>query len=303
MRLAKRFAPLAQEFCPRAPISMLRKTNNPQADVLVHEPRRVCALTIAGSDSGGCSGIQADLKTFAALGVHGLCAITAATAQTLRSVEALGALRPTVVAAQIDAAFSGFDPAAVKIGMLASAANLAVIAGRLRQHAARNVVLDPVLAASSGTPLLPPRALAMLLRELCPLADVLTPNVPEAELLLGRRLRRAADLPHAARDLLATGAGAILLKGGHLRGAIVRDWLADASDTVEFAHDRLNVRARGTGCSLSAAIAAHLALGSTLAEAVRQAERFLQAAMRHAYAPARGPRRALDPLAAMRRPK
>ena len=258
---------------------------------------RICVLTIAGSDSGGCSGIQADLKTFAALGVHGLTAVTAVTAQTLRRVDALGALRPAAVTAQIDAAFAGFEPAAVKIGMLATAATLTAVAGRLRRYAAPNIVLDPVLVSSSGTPLLPRRALAALRCELLPLVRVLTPNVPEAELLLGRPLRGAADLPHAARDLLETGARAVLLKGGHLRGRTVRDILIDDGGTVEFAHDRLRIAVRGTGCALSAAIAAHLAAGKQLVDAIRDAEAFLQAAMRRAYRPSRGTRWALDPAA------
>lgn len=277
---------------------MLRKTNTSQERLAPNQQVRICALTIAGSDSGGCSGIQADLKAFAALGVHGLSAITAVTAQTLRRVEALGALRPAAVTAQIDAAFAGFSPAAVKIGMLASAATLVAVADRLRRYAAPNIVLDPVLVSSSGTPLLPRRALAALRRELCPQARVLTPNVPEAELLLGRPLRSAADLRHAACDLLETGARAILLKGGHWRGRIVRDFLVDAGGTVEFAHDRLRVDARGTGCTLSAAIAARLAAGSDLAAAVAEAEAFLQATLQHAYRPARGNRCALDPIAA-----
>jgi len=238
----------------------------------------VAALSIAGSDSAGAAGIQADLKAFAAMNVHGLSAITAVTAQNLRRVTSVHVVPAREVARQIHAVFADFRIAAVKIGMLGSAANVAAVAAALRQQHARNIVLDPVLASSSGTPLLTPRGLAILRKELIPLADLLTPNLPEAAILLGRRVRDA-DAPAAARDLLALGARAVLLKGGHGRGRVVRDILVDAGGVREFAHPRLRLRARGTGCVLASAIAAGLAQGQSLAAAIAAAEAFLQQAL------------------------
>jgi hydroxymethylpyrimidine/phosphomethylpyrimidine kinase len=254
-------------------------------------------LAIAGSDSSGCSGVQADLKALAACGVHSLSVITAVTAQTTRRVESIHRVPAAQVAAQLRAVFADFHIAAVKIGMLASADNIDAVADGLRIDAARNIVIDPVLVSSSGTRLLPARALDRLRHALFPLATLLTPNVPEAETLLGRRLRGPTDLVGAAQDLLATGARAILLKGGHLRGPRIRDVLVDGESVTEFEHARLPAAARGTGCTLASAIAAGLARRMELRQAVQEAERFLQAAMRGAYRPGRGKRRALDPSA------
>ena len=254
----------------------------------------VCVLSIAGSDSAGAAGMQADLKTFAALNVHGLGAITAVTAQRLRGVASVHVVPAREVTQQIDAAFADFHIGAVKIGMLGSAANVAAVATALRRQRRRNIVIDPVLASSSGTPLLTPRGLATLRRDLIPLADLLTPNLPEAAILLGRRVRDA-DAPAAARDLLALGAHAVLLKGGHGRGRVVRDVLADAGGVREFAHPRLRLRARGTGCMLSSAIAAGLAHGQSMAVAIVAAEAFLQHALRDSYRVTRAHTRVLRP--------
>jgi len=260
---------------------------------MAREHRPPAVLAIAGSDSAGAAGIQADLRTLAALGVHGLSAITAVTAQTLRHVAAIERMPLGVVAAQIDAAFAGFRVAAVKIGMLGSGAIADRVAQRLDAHAARNVVVDPVLASSSGTALVGARGVAAL-RRLGARADLLTPNVPEAETLLGRRLRTVADLEPAAQDLLATGARAVLLKGGHLPGRTVRDVLATRASVRRYEHPRLDVQARGTGCTLSAALAAGLARGLALDAAVAEAERFLQQALRAAYRAGAGVQRVLD---------
>jgi hydroxymethylpyrimidine/phosphomethylpyrimidine kinase len=243
-------------------------------------------LAIAGSDSGGAAGIQADLKTFAAMNAHGLSAVTALTAQNLQGVASVHTVPARVVAKQIDTAFAGFAIGAVKIGMLGSAANVAAVAATLRRARTHNVVLDPVLASSSGTALLTRRGLALLREELIPQADLLTPNMPEAEILLGRRLR-AADASAAARELLTLGARAVLLKGGHARGRAVRDFLADAGGVCEISHPRLKLRARGTGCVLSSAVAVGLAHGQSLHAAVTNAEAFLQRVLRRAYYPGR----------------
>jgi hydroxymethylpyrimidine/phosphomethylpyrimidine kinase len=250
-------------------------------------------LTIAGSDSGGCAGIQADLRTFAAFGLHGLSVITAVTAQNTARVASIHRVPAREIAWQMEAVFADFRIEAVKIGMLASAASLRVIVDALIAHRARGVVIDPVLVSSSGAALFPRRALGRLRNELFPLAALLTPNVPEAEALLGRRIRRVDDLPDAARDLLQTGARAVLLKGGHLRGGTVCDVLADADSTRRFTHARLPIAVRGTGCTLSAAIACGLARGFDLKTAVRDAERHLQEGMRRAYRPGRSDRHAL----------
>jgi hydroxymethylpyrimidine/phosphomethylpyrimidine kinase len=251
-------------------------------------------LTIAGSDSGGASGIQADLKTFAAFGVHGLSAIAAVTAQNMDSLMSIHRVPPHELERQLQALFAGFDIAAVKIGMLGSSANVIAVAAALRAARARNVVLDPVLASTSGAALLSARGVRALREQLVPLADVLTPNLPEAQVLLGSRVR---DADAAARELRALGARAVLLKGGHARGRVVRDVLADARGGGEFLHTRLSVRARGTGCVLSSAIACGLAAGRSARAAVAAAEEFLQTALRASYTPTRGARRVLDVFA------
>ena len=236
----------------------------------------VSVLTIAGSDSSGGAGVAADLKTFAAFGVHGLAAITAVTTQTSRRVQAIHRIPAAQVRAQVEAAFADFRVGAVKIGMLGSAPIARTVAAALRAATPRHIVLDPVLASSSGMALLSKPGLRILREELLPLATLLTPNLPEAEILLGRRIR---DPLRAAQDLRALGACAVLLKGGHARGREVCDVLCDRRGTVEFRHRRLPLRARGTGCTLASAIAAGLALGRSLRAAAADAEVFLQRAL------------------------
>lgn len=242
--------------------------------------RTPCALTIAGSDSSGGAGIATDLKTFAAFGVHGLAAVTAVTAQTMRQVHAIHRVPAAQVEAQIRAAFADFHVAAVKIGMLGSAPVARAIARTLHDAAPRHIVLDPVLASSSGAALLSAAGLRVLREELLPMAALLTPNLPEAEILLGRRVVNPAQ---AACELRALGARAVLLKGGHGRGRDVCDVLADARGVVELRHPRLPIRARGTGCALASAIAAGLARGRALRAAVTDAEAFVQRAFAHSY--------------------
>lgn len=235
-----------------------------------------CVLTIAGSDSSGGAGVQADLRAFAAFGVHGSSAITAVTAQNSRRVRSIRCISAALVRDQIESVFEEFDVAAVKIGMLGSAANIRCVADALEQHAAKNIVLDPVLVSSSGTPLLPRAAIKILIDRLIPLADVLTPNLPEAALLIGRRVPAKT----AVRTLLKFGAATVLLKGGHGSGRTLIDYFADSKNTHAFLHERLPVRARGTGCALASAIAANLALKMPRLQAVTQAERFLQNTLR-----------------------
>lgn len=231
-----------------------------------------CALAIAGADPTGAAGIHADLRTFTALGVHGLGAVTATTAQNSRRVIANNTVRSAQLSDQLCALSEDFDIGAIKIGMLGSARNIAAVAPFLRQ--ARNVVLDPVLVSSSGSALLPLSAQRALIR-LFPHVDLITPNRPEAAALLGRSM----PARRAARALLDLGARAVLLKGGHARGAIV-DYFADVNGIREIPHARLPFTARGTGCVLSSAIAAYLARGLKMAAAVDAAEAFLQRALR-----------------------
>lgn len=251
--------------------------------------RPPAVLSIAGSDSGGGAGIQADLKTFAAHRVHGLTAVTAITAQNTRAVSAVHPLPAAILRAQIDAVFDDFDIRALKIGMLGTRATVVAVAAALAPHAQVPLVLDPVMVASSGATLLRADAIAALRRLLLPRAAVLTPNLPEAELLLGRVIRGRRALLAAADDLLDMGCAAVLLKGGHVPGAGVTDWFVDRSgQRAEFHHARLRVEGHGTGCTLSAAIAAELALGTPLPAAVARACDYVHGALRSATRPGRG---------------
>ena len=244
-----------------------------------------CALTIAGSDSSGCAGIQEDLKTFASFGVHGLSAIAAVTAQNMHQVSAIHRIPVRHVEQQLRAVFEEFPIGAVKIGMLGSVATIRAVASFLHKHCRAPIVLDPVLVSSSGRRLLPATAIDVLRNELIPLADLLSPNVPEAEALVGRHLTTTDGLRKAARDLLGLGAKSILLKGGHHAGDPICDYLVDAAGTRIFRHARMPLGARGTGCVLSAAIAAGLARGRSRTAAVSAAEKYLQLALHQAYRP------------------
>src|ERR1051326_2919304 len=235
------------------------------------------ALTIAGSDSIAGAGIQADLKTFAALGVYGASVIAALTAQNTRGVTAIHDVPPDFIAAQIDAVFSDLAGGAVKIGMRARAAVIDAVAVGLDRWKAQNVVLDPVMVATSGDRLLAPDAVEALKRELLPRARVGTPNLPEAAALLGTRSRADDDAMQAqAEGILALGARAVLMKGGHGKGACSVDVLADGRSITRYASKRIGPRnGHGIGCPLSSAIAARLARGQDLAPAVRLAKAYV----------------------------
>lgn len=246
--------------------------------------RQPVALSIAGSDSGGLAGIQADLKTFAAFDVHGVCAVTAVTAQNSRAVVATRAVAPALLQSQLDALQADFRIGAIKIGMLGNAAIARAVADWLERTGTHNVVLDPVLVASSGRTLLSAAGLRVLRERLLPRATIVTPNLPEAATLLGRPVGAIGDLREAALALRRLGARAVLIKGGHARGRadVIRDWYADARGECEFAHARLSYAARGTGCTLSSAIAAGLARSKPLRTAVADAEAYLQRCYRRA---------------------
>jgi hydroxymethylpyrimidine/phosphomethylpyrimidine kinase len=240
------------------------------------------ALTIAGSDSGGGAGIQADLKTFAALGVFGTSAIVAVTAQNTLGVRSWIALPPEMVAAQIDAVIEDLGADAVKTGMLANAAIIEVVAERVRAHGLATLVVDPVMVAKSGDPLLEPAAVAALRERLLPLALVVTPNRPEAEVLSGRPVRSLAEARDAARALVDLGARHAVVKGGHGEGPAI-DVLYDGHGFHEYEAPRIATRhTHGTGCTFASAIAAELAKGATVPEAVRRAKDYLTHALRHA---------------------
>ncbi|HVT32016.1 MAG TPA: bifunctional hydroxymethylpyrimidine kinase/phosphomethylpyrimidine kinase [Rhodanobacteraceae bacterium] len=253
------------------------------------------ALTIAGSDSGGGAGIQADLRTFAAHGVHGLCAITAVTAQNTRTVTAIETLKPGIVRAELDAVFSDFEVHAIKIGMLATPAIVRTVAATLARWPSVPVVLDPVLVATTGARLARGDLARPIRRHLIARAALVTPNIPEAETLLGRRIGAASDLLRAAEDLIAHGARAVLLKGGHLRGSRVTDLLLTSNGMRrEFRHPRIRAEGHGTGCTLSSAIAARLALGDALEDAVGSAIDYVHRALANGYRPGRGHVRVLE---------
>lgn len=239
-------------------------------------------LSIAGSDPSGGAGIQADLKTFAALGCHGMAVITGLTAQNTRGVSAVHLPPPQFAAAQIDAVFADIEVSAVKIGMLGSGAVAAAVAQSLRAGAPPFIVLDPVLAATSGDALGAPDVVEALLRDLLPLASLITPNVPEAMRLTG------LPAPHdtggmlaLAQALQARGARAVLVKGGHLHGNTAEDVLLTGNHSRIYSAPRVNTRnTHGTGCTLSSAIAAYSARGMALEEAVGAAKDYLTGALR-----------------------
>lgn len=238
------------------------------------------ALTIAGSDSGGGAGIQADLKTFSALGVYGASAITALTAQNTRDVTLVEPVGNAMIAAQIRAVFDDLAVGAVKLGMLGDAGVIATVADGLAGRGVP-VVLDPVMVAKSGAALLPGSAVAALIARLLPMADILTPNLPEAAHLLGREMATdEAEMLEQGRALLSLGPRAVLMKGGHGAGEICTDLLISADGVQEMRAPRISTRnTHGTGCTLSAAIAAGLARGRDLPTAVTAAHDYLQAAI------------------------
>lgn len=253
------------------------------------------ALTIAGSDSGGGAGIQADLKTFAAHRVHGLSALAALTAQHTRGVTAVHVPDTGFLRAQIDACFEDFEVGAVKLGMLANADVIRAVASAIEHHRPAHVVLDPVMVATSGARLLEADALDALRTHLLPLATLITPNLPEAELLLGRPIADHAAMRAALEPLRALGPAAVLLKGGHLEdGNDVVDLLDDRTTVHVMSHRRLGVSAHGTGCTLASAITARLCLGLDLPDACRAATDYVHEALRRGYRPGRSDTVVLD---------
>jgi hydroxymethylpyrimidine/phosphomethylpyrimidine kinase len=239
------------------------------------------ALTIAGSDSSGGAGIQADLKTFAACGVYGASAITALTAQNTTGVTAIHDVPAEFVTAQIDAVFGDLDVRAVKVGMVSRSEVIEAIAAALERWTPRHVVVDPVMVATSGARLLSPDAVEALRTRLIPRAGLITPNLPEAAALLDEPVAASdAEIEQQGRRLLALGSPAVLIKGGHGEGAESVDYLIDRAAVIRLAAPRVATNnTHGTGCSLSSAIAAGLAKGENLATAVRNAKAYVSAAI------------------------
>jgi hydroxymethylpyrimidine/phosphomethylpyrimidine kinase len=257
------------------------------------------ALTIAGSDSGGGAGIQADLKTFAALGVFGTSAITSVTAQNTVGVQGVHDLPPGFVGRQIDSVVDDIGIDAAKTGMLSNAAIIEVVAEKLRAHRIERLVVDPVMVAKSGAPLLRPDAVEALIDRLLPLARVVTPNIPEAEALSGLTISGIDGMQRAARQIHSLGPRYVVVKGGHLRGRAI-DLMFDGNDVTELDAERIETpHTHGTGCVFSAAIAAQLAKGNPVPEAVAVAKRFVTAAVRHGFPLGKG-HGPTDPIAAAR---
>ncbi|MHB9144786.1 MAG: bifunctional hydroxymethylpyrimidine kinase/phosphomethylpyrimidine kinase [Symbiobacteriia bacterium] len=240
------------------------------------------SLTIAGSDSGGGAGIQADLKTFTVLGTFGMSVLTAVTAQNTLGVQGVWPLPQEAIAQQIDSVVTDIGVDAVKTGMLADSDVIKLVADKVRQYRLPHLVVDPVMVAKGGHPLLAEGAQGALRRHLLPLAEVVTPNLPEAEVLTGRTVRTQADMLEAARQIFAAGVRAVVLKGGHLDGP-ARDLFYDGAGLDWLESPRLDTRhTHGTGCTFSAAICAGLARGRSLRDAVGEAKELITIAIANA---------------------
>ena len=245
-------------------------------------------LTIAGSDSSGGAGIQADLKTFSALGTFGMSVITAVTAQNTQGVFAVENMSPEMVCAQIDAIFDDIEVDAVKVGMVSQTEIIKVIANKLKDYKAKNVVIDPVMISKSGYHLLEPEAKEVLINELVPLADIITPNIPEAEELTGIKIEGFEEMEKAAIMISKMGAKFVLIKGGHLTNEAT-DILYDGEDFHYYPGIRVKTKnTHGTGCTLSSAIAANLGKGQIIAVAVRDAKGYITGAIKNALTIGKG---------------
>ena len=241
--------------------------------------KKKTALTIAGSDCSGGAGIQADLKTMTMNGVYAMSAITALTAQNTTGVQAIEEVSPDFLAAQLDAVFRDIRPDAVKIGMVASSRLVQVIVQRLRHYRAANIVVDPVMVATSGSSLIKTGAVQTMAQTLLPMAALVTPNIPEAQILSEREIRDEADMEAAAGDIFRRYGCAVLVKGGHSIND-ASDFLYNGETAVWFTGRRIpNPNTHGTGCTLSSAIAANLAKGFSLAQSVRRAKAYLSGAL------------------------
>jgi hydroxymethylpyrimidine/phosphomethylpyrimidine kinase len=236
------------------------------------------ALTIAGSDSGGGAGIQADLKTFSANGVFGMSAITAITAQNTKGVVDIHPIPTDIIRKQIEAVVEDMGADAVKIGMLHSSVVIRTVVESLRKYDLKNIVVDPVMVSTSGHKLLQDEAIETLIREMLPEATIITPNLPEAEIILDRKIETPSDFKKAAKDLAETGARAVLLKAGHFKSKELLDtlFIPESNELVEIPVQKVETEnTHGTGCTLSSAIAAHLAQGISLKESIKKGVEYI----------------------------
>ena len=240
------------------------------------------ALTIAGSDCSGGAGVQADLKTMSALGVFGMSVIVSVVAENTSRVISIEDISPKVIADQIDAVFEDIPPDAVKVGMLSTPACMEAVASKLREYRPAHVVIDPVMYAKNGSPLMQESSIDTLIQTVIPVATLLTPNIPEAEKISGMKITTPEDMREAAKKIYEMGAGAVLVKGGHYIGD-ARDILFDGREFHTYVEKRIDTKnTHGTGCTLSSAIASYLALGEPLPEAVGKAKAYVTGAIEHA---------------------
>ena len=240
------------------------------------------ALTIAGSDCSGGAGVQADLKTMSALGVFGMSVIVSVVAENTARVISIEDISPKVIADQIDAVFEDIPPDAVKVGMLSTPACMEAVASKLREYRPAHVVIDPVMYAKNGSPLMQESSIDTLIKTVIPVATLLTPNIPEAEKISGMKITTPEDMREAAKKIYEMGAGAVLVKGGHYIGD-ARDILFDGREFHTYVEKRIDTKnTHGTGCTLSSAIASYLALGEPLPEAVGKAKAYVTGAIEHA---------------------
>lgn len=238
-------------------------------------------LSIAGSDCSGGAGIQADLKTLAAHGVYGMSVIVSVVAENTSRVIDTQDIAPEMIEKQIDAIFEDIGTDAVKVGMLSQSVCMKAVARKLREYRPQNIVIDPVMVAKNGCPLMQPDSMDTLIREILPLADLLTPNIPEAEKIAGIAISSVADMERAARLIVGMGTKKVLVKGGHAKGDAL-DILFDGAKVYRFNAERIDTKnTHGTGCTYSSALASNLALGFSLEEAVRRAKEYITTAIRH----------------------
>lgn len=238
-------------------------------------------VTIAGSDSSGGAGIQADLKTFSAHGVFGMSVIAAVTAQNTKEVIDVQNISPDIIGKQIDAIFDDIEVDAVKIGMISEIEGIKIVSERLREYKPQNVVLDPVMVSKSGYSLMNPNSVETLIKELIPIVSVVTPNIPEAEIIANIKIETISDMEKAAKIIYNMGPKNVLIKGGHLTGDAT-DVLYDGENFIYLKNERINTKnTHGTGCTLSSSIASNLALGMNIKEAVENAKKYITTAIEH----------------------
>ncbi|ERJ11859.1 bifunctional hydroxymethylpyrimidine kinase/phosphomethylpyrimidine kinase [Haloplasma contractile] len=246
-------------------------------------------LTIAGSDSSGGAGIQADLKTFSAHEVFGMSVITAVTAQNTQGVFAVQDIDPGIIKKQIEAIYDDILVSAVKIGMVSQVETIKTIADTLKHYNEQNIVLDPVMISKSGYDLLQPDAKEALIEHLIPLARVITPNIPEAEVITGRSIKTVVEMKEAAKMIFEMGPSYVLVKGGHLEEEDSTDLLYDGTDFYFYTSKRVPTKnTHGTGCTLSSAIAANLGKGQEIRDAIKNAKDYIQMAIEHSFSIGKG---------------